>query len=225
MHRFFLFEKINNYFILDKRVLQHLKLIKSKNDKFICVYQEKFYLTKFVFPNKAEIIEELNLNHEFKKQPMLAIAILKTKAFEFILQKAVELGVAKIIPFYSKNVEQKLGNDIDKKVQRWQEMVLHAAQQSFRNIIPKVEKPIKFHEVLNIEKNFKFIAHEKENEENSQLLFDSDSLFLIGPEGGFTEDEIAKAKAKNFKVISLGKRILRSETAAMFCLARLKENS
>lgn len=76
-----------------------------------------------------------------------------------------------------------------------------------------------------MKKNFKFIAHEKENEENSQLLFDSDSLFLIGPEGGFTEDEIAKAKAKNFKVISLGKRILRSETAAMFCLARLKENS
>lgn len=87
MHRFFVFEKINNYFILDKRVLQHLKVIKSRNDKFICVYQEKFYLTKFVFPNKAEIIEELNLNHEFKKQPMLAIAILKTKAFVNLFYK------------------------------------------------------------------------------------------------------------------------------------------
>lgn len=224
MHRFFVFQKIDNYFILDERVLQHLKVIKSRNNKFICVFEKKFYITKFVFPNKAEIIEELDENHEFKNKTILAVAILKTKAFEWVLQKAVELGVHQIIPFYSEHVEQKLGNNIDKKVERWQEIVLHAAQQSFRNIIPEIGKPVDFEQVLNIEKSFKFVAHEKENEENSKLLFDSDSIFLIGPEGGFSDREIQKAKEKNFEIISLGKRILRAETAAVFCLSRVKED-
>lgn len=109
MFRFFVSEKQENFFILDDLNLNHIKVVRIKNENFICVYKGEFYLTKLVQnSNKAEIIEKLELNNEPKNKVILALAILKTKSFEFAIQKAVEIGVSEIWPFFSKNVSQKL---------------------------------------------------------------------------------------------------------------------
>ncbi|WP_434336713.1 16S rRNA (uracil(1498)-N(3))-methyltransferase [Mesomycoplasma conjunctivae] len=226
MFRFFVNKKEDNYFILDKKIVKHISVVRQENKNFICVFQKEFYLTKFEFPNRALILKKLDYNHENTENIVLAIAVLKTKAFEFAIQKATELGVNTIIPFYSQNVEQKLGNDIDKKLVRWQEIITHAAQQSFRNIIPVIEKPIKIKTLIENYQHMsnKFIAHEKENNNlmiNS--LFENNTIFLVGPEGGFTEDEVGIAENFGFQAISLGKRILRAETAAIFLLSRIKQ--
>ena len=84
-----------------------------------------------------------------------------------------------------------------------------------------VNQPMKFEDVIKIEAKTKIIAHEKYNEEKISSLND-DILILVGPEGGFDEPEIKLAQNNNFKTVSLGRRILRSETSSIFLLSIIK---
>lgn len=79
---------------------------------------------------------------------------------------------------------------------------------------------MEFNDVINIKVTNKYIAHEKEDS-SPEVSFPQDSLFLVGPEGGFTDEEVMSASSQGFNVISLGKRILRAETASMFILSRI----
>ncbi|MDW2924787.1 16S rRNA (uracil(1498)-N(3))-methyltransferase [Mesomycoplasma ovipneumoniae] len=223
MFRFFVNEKQENFFILDDLNLNHIKVVRIKNENFICVYKGEFYLTKLVQnSNKAEIIKKLELNNEPKNKVILALAILKTKSFEFAIQKAVEIGVSEIWPFFSKNVSQKLEGDLRKKLKRWEQICLHSAQQSFRNLIPKINLPVNYSDILKNSSNFsqKLIAFEGQKNQTKIDQSESDTIIIIGPEGGFDESEIELAQKFDFKVVSLGKRILRSETAAIFLLSK-----
>jgi len=83
--------------------------------------------------------------------------------------------------------------------------------------------PVKFENILDLNIPNKYIAHEKETPTDVMDTFSDDVLFLVGPEGGFTDMEVTKATEKNFKSISLGKRILRAETASIFLLSRVKQ--
>lgn len=223
MFRFFVNEKQENFFILDDLTLNHIKTVRIKNENFICVYQGQFYLVKLVKnSNKAEIIVKIDGSNEPKNQIVLAIAVIKTKAFEFAIQKAVEIGVNEIWPFYSKNVSQKLNGDLTKKLKRWEQICLHSAQQSFRNLVPKINLPMNYRDVLQKSENFpvKLIAFENEKSNTNFPETDQKTIIMIGPEGGFEETEIELAKKSNFQSVSLGKRILRSETAAIFLLSK-----
>lgn len=117
MFRFFVEQKEDNYFILTNEILNHIKVARVQNKNFICIYEQVFYLCKLE-GKKALIIEKIDANHEFKNQVILAMSVINTKRFELTIQKAAELGVSLFIPMLSQNVEQKLGNDIDKKLQR-----------------------------------------------------------------------------------------------------------
>ncbi|UWD34143.1 16S rRNA (uracil(1498)-N(3))-methyltransferase [Mesomycoplasma molare] len=223
MMRFFAIKKEGNIFTFSKETLLHLKVARIKNEKIICLFEEKFYICHFK-DNVAIIESELKENHEYENPVIIASAIINTKRFEWLIQKATELGATDLYPIYTENVEQKLGNDIQKKVERWNEIAKNSTLQSFRNKIMKVHNPVKFKEILNLKVKNKFIAHEKEKATNYQYFFPQDSIFLIGPEGGFSNNEIKEAKEHNFEPISLGKRILRAETAPLLILSRIKEN-
>ena len=197
-----------------------MKVARVWNKKFICVYDEKFYICKLNATNNAEIIEELNENHEFGGEVTIAISFIEPKRFEWLIQKATELGACKIIPIISENISKKVPKDMDKKLVRWNEIALNASEQSFRNKQLIVGPLMKFDDVLKIHCENKFIAHEK-SDSDEMTTYPTQSLFLVGPEGGFSEEEIIKARSHDFQVISLGKRILRAETAPLKILSRI----
>lgn len=224
MYRFFVEVKNDDKFVLSKETLEHIKTIRlKKNEKFYCVYREQYYLCHL--ENKEAIIEEkLNINNEYENDVVLFASIINIKKFEWLIQKATELGVKVLYPLITKNTNIKYIQQFENKLNRFQTIVLNASQQSFRNSLMKIEKPIKFEQAIKINVKNKYIAHEitKKNVIYNDL-FEQNVAFFIGPEGGFTEEEIEQARKENIKLVYLGKRILRAETAALFLLSRIKQ--
>ena len=156
--------------------------------------------------------------------------IPKSDKLEMIIQKAVELGVSEIIPVKTKRVVVKIDEKkVDTKVNRWNAIAESAAKQSKRSIIPKVYEPMSIDNVLEIVKDFgvKLIPYENaDGIDKTRKILDSmdktkDIAVFIGPEGGFEEAEVERIKNSGFEVITLGKRILRTETAGLALLSNI----
>ncbi len=225
MYRFFVQNKISNSFELSKDTLNHIKAIRlEKNEKFYCIYNEEIYICHLE-NNQAIIEEKTNINNEYEGDVVLFASIIKIKRFEWLIQKATELGVKKIYPIISDNVNKKYVEQFKNKIIRFKEISKNSSEQSFRNLLVQINEPITFDEAINFNIKNKYMAHEKSNSNNKNdlnFLFETDVAFYVGPEGGFTEQEIEKAIQKNVKIISLGKKILRAETASIFLLSRIK---
>ncbi|MGY5139632.1 16S rRNA (uracil(1498)-N(3))-methyltransferase [Mycoplasmopsis gallinarum] len=225
MHRFFVNKLIDNsYFELENEQLKHIKVARLEKDHFLCNYRSIFYEC-YLENNRAYIVQKLNINHEYQNEVILAAPIIKIKRFEWILQKATELGVTKIIPLISHYTDKKLVKyELRTKWNRFEEIIKNAAEQSFRNIIPELLEP---QELFDL-----FKQHQKYNQylayENTQDLTKSqlktNSIIYIGPEGGFSKDEVTEAQKFQVKIINLGKTILRAETACLAALANIDEN-
>lgn len=224
MYRFFVNKKELNYFILDKPILNHLKSIRLKvNENFICIYEGKFYICELE-NQKAKIIEILNENHEYEYRLVLFAPIIKIKNFEWLIQKATELGVQEFYPLICENTNKKYLEIVKNKLMRFQEIAKNAAEQSFRNQIMKIFDPINFIDAIQIKIENKFLAHEKINSiQNKASNFDGNIAFFVGPEGGFSNNEVEIAQKNNTQIVSLGKRILRSETAVIWLVSNIKQ--
>lgn len=150
-------------------------------------------------------------------------ALPKGDKFEFIVQKAVELGVTKIVPVLSKYCVVKMKEqDFEKKRIRYQKIALEAAKQSGRGTIPQVERLCSFQQaVISCEKQLSVLYYEHGGEKTNQLITsDSKQVNLfIGSEGGFSEEEIAFAVQHGIKIGTLGKLILRCETAPITAIS------
>lgn len=171
---------------------------------------------------ECEIIEKSYNVSELELKVTLFPALLRNPTrFEFIVEKATELGVYEIIPIITENVVARR-----KRQERWQSIALSAMKQSQRCYLPKVSEPVGFIEAIEraASNEAKIIAHEK-GETDYKSLADFGSVssvsVFVGPEGGFTEEEIEAAAHHGFKVLKLGERKLRSETAALVILGRL----
>ena len=154
----------------------------------------------------------------------------KSDKMELIIQKAVELGVYEVIPVSTRRCVVKLDNKkAAKKVERRQSIALSGAKQSGRSIIPKVKEVMTFKEALNYANSLdvKLIPYElaegmKGTKEIINAIEPGMSIgIFIGPEGGFDEEEVEKANEEGVKTITLGKRILRTETAGLTTLSIL----
>ena len=152
----------------------------------------------------------------------------KADKMELIIQKAVELGVYEIVPVETKRAVVKLdAKKAKQKTERWQAIAEAAAKQSKRRIVPQVSEPITFGQALKQAESMevKLIPYElaegmeRTKEVISHLPEGADIAVFIGPEGGFEEAEIAKAKENGVEPITLGKRILRTETAGFTVMA------
>lgn len=148
----------------------------------------------------------------------------KADKMEFIIQKAVELGVHAVVPVATKRCVVKLDDKKAKsKIQRWQGISEAAAKQSKRAIIPEVKDVMTFGEALQFVKDFevRVIPYElaenmsKTKEIMGNIKPGQNVAVFIGPEGGFEESEISKAMEQGVEPITLGKRILRTETAGL----------
>ncbi len=154
----------------------------------------------------------------------------KGDKMELIIQKAVELGAKRIVPVAMKRCVVKLEpKKADAKIKRWNMIAESAAKQSKRSIIPEVDRVYSFKEACEYAKNLDkvLLPYEcaegmKKTKDVIEGLTKGQSIgIFIGPEGGFDLDEIEYAKQAGFDIISLGKRILRTETAGMMCISVL----
>ena len=161
----------------------------------------------------------------------------KSDKMELIIQKAVELGVYEIIPMAPARAVVKLDQKkAAAKVKRWQAISESAAKQSKRLLIPEVKEPVKFSEALKLASDLdvRLIPYElAEGMDGTRRIIQSvkpgqSVAVFIGPEGGFEEAEVELAKEAGFQAITLGRRILRTETAGMTVLSilmyQLEEN-
>ena len=153
----------------------------------------------------------------------------KSDKLEFIIEKATELGACKIVPVEMRFSIAKIKNE-DKKIVRWNKIAESAAKQSKRNIIPSIEQTIKVNEMINQFKQYDLILVAYENEskqtlkdvlKNSQKEKIKNVALVIGPEGGVDSKEIELLVQNGAKCVSLGKRILRTETAPLTLLSML----
>ena len=155
----------------------------------------------------------------------------KKDKLELIIQKAVELGACEIVPVMTKRTVVKLSEEkkINKRLERWQSIAYAAAKQCDRGIIPMVHKPVSYEEALAMadQLDYNVIPYELQTGmEEARKIVDQAckqrSLgIFIGPEGGFEPEEVERAMTRNIHPMTLGKRILRTETAGMALLSIL----
>lgn len=178
----------------------------------------------------AVIDKRDELGTEFANQVYLFQGLPKSDKLELIIQKAVELGVYEIVPVAMKNCVVKLDEKkIDSKVKRWQAIAESAAKQSKRTIIPKVSRPVSFQEALAQAQTLDVVLVPYENERGLAATREAIRAIpkgasigvVIGPEGGFASEEIQAVDAEHMHRISLGRRILRTETAGLAALSML----
>ena len=178
----------------------------------------------------AEIIAENYLDTKLPIEIYLFQGLPKSDKMELIIQKAVELGVSKIIPVEMKRCVVKLdGKNKISKVSRWQLIAESAAKQSKRNEIPRVLDVLTYNQALEMAKELDLFIVPYENKNGMQSTISALKEIkkgykvgvLIGPEGGFEDSEAKLSESFGGKLISLGKRILRAETASITALSML----
>ncbi len=236
MYNFFCDNLVDGCFLLSANDCNHVtNVLRMKvGDNILVSYQNISNLCEIIELSpksvRAKIIEENFQDTSLCIDLVLMQGLPKSDKMELIIQKAVELGVNEIIPVEtSRSIVKLLGNKKDSKIARWQSIAESGAKQSKRTVIPTVSPVISFSEALKVAKNFDLFILPYESKNGMQ---DTKSALqeikpgmkigvFIGPEGGFSQEEVEKAQGVGAKIISLGKRILRTETAAITSLSML----
>ncbi len=228
MQRYFVSNKINNKLILENNDIHHIKNVMrmSINDKIEVVYRQKVYICNIDKLDKnnidISIINELNENNELNVDITIAFALSKEEKIDYILQKCTELGIKEFIPLELSRCNIKINSDKkSKKIERWQLICKEAAEQSKRNTIPKVNNIGNIDNILNLNYDLKIVCSVKQSVINIKEVLQNNPncdriIFVIGPEGGITDKEENILINNGFIATSLGKRILRMETAPVF---------
>jgi 16S rRNA (uracil1498-N3)-methyltransferase len=185
----------------------------------------------------AKVLKAYNPMTEPLVKTILFQGIPKSDKMDWIIQKTVELGVWKIQPMITQfSIPQLKGKSVQARLQRWNRIAREACKQSGRVLVPEVKEPIMFLNALNLwadmtrtgsDDNFlPVLCYEGEGKKCLKDLFKCYNIdcvntigVFIGPEGGFSSNEIDLAKSFGFVPVSLGKRILRTETAAIAVLS------
>jgi 16S rRNA (uracil1498-N3)-methyltransferase len=176
-----------------------------------------------------ELGAALPASHDSDIQINLLLAVFKFDRMEWVIEKAVELGVAQITPLLARRTEKHLARAAGKRVERWSRIAREASQQSRRNSLPAVNAPIGLKAAIQQPADARVVLAESGLDEGGDRptvreLLDSLGNFstlnlAIGPEGGWTPDELELLVEAGWQTASLGKNILRVETAAIAALA------
>ena len=208
-----------------------LRMKENDNIKICNLDNAQNYLCKIEEINKeyikTKIIDKIQSNAEDTVYINIFQGIPKSDKMELIIQKSTEIGVKEITPVQLERCVSKIDKKSEsKKIDRWQKIAEMAAKQSGRDIIPKVNNVIDLKNICNVISNYDIVLLAYENEENNSLKNEIDNLkkninksikvgIIIGPEGGLEEKEVETLKQYGAKSITLGTRILRTETVAL----------
>lgn len=196
------------------RVDDYITVFDGRGQDYSCVVKEiKKDKTILELLDTAENIGETKLT------VTLYLSVIKQDRFELAVQKATELGVTKVVPVYSTYTQRNVSLNYD----RLNKIAISACEQCGRSKIPVIEQALDFDELLNRAKNtYLIFPWEREMHDSMQSAIDkskSDVSVFIGPEGGITEVEKQQLVSVGAKSVTLGKRILRAETAAIAALS------
>ena len=230
MQRYFVNEIKDKLFKLSERDSYHLaKVMRAKiDDETEIVCDNKLFLGKILNIGNlvdGEIIQELDSSF-VSSNITIAQALVNESKFSLILQKGTELNANSFIPLITERSVIKVNKDFDKKIVRWQNIVNDASSQSKRLNSPLVYNVMKISDLIDLDYDYKFLCsvNEKDNSLKKELqninVYDR-ILFVIGPEGGFTDKEENLLINNGFKRITLGSNVLRTETASIALLSML----
>lgn len=155
----------------------------------------------------------------------LGIGLSRGDRFDWVLQKATELGVTEIVPLHTERTEVKLkGDREDKKLRHWEQVIVSACEQSGRTRVPQLHSPQLLDEWLSVSADIKLLLHHRSDTTLSSLRQrqPASAALLIGPEGGLSEQEIVRGTTAGFQSLTLGPRVFRTETAPVVALGLLQ---
>ncbi len=211
---------------LPEKLRNHLvNVLRLKNNSSIRLFgpDGREFISKLIVDKKGAYalpVQEISKSVENHLKIILCQALPKLNKMDFIVQKSTEVGINKIIPFFSSRTIFK-GTNLESKLQRWQRIARESARQCERNDLPVIESPKKFEEIIN--NNYggmlKLVLTPDSAANLKEILksrFNPDGIvILIGPEGGFEPQEIELAKNSGFIPVKLWENILRTETAGI----------
>ena len=232
-NRFYHSENLELKLVVELGAQTHIhatKVLRLKvGDQFALFNGDSFdYVVKVIEISKhktsVEIIDKYEVNHESSLKITLAQGIAAGDKMDWIIQKTVELGIESIQPLFTERSIVKLDRErADKKLEHWRTVAISACEQTGRAIIPEILSPLPLSQWLSAQQkknNLKLILTPSKAQNINQLDKPSSSIdFMVGPEGGFSDKEMALALNSAFIPINFGQRILRTETASIVALS------
>jgi len=182
---------------------------------------------------KVDVFEQVEPAHpESRLDLTLCVALLKGEKFDLVVQKATELGATRFIPVLTDRADVRIrsSDDAKRKLMRWQRIALEATKQCGRARLMKIDAPVAFAELIDRAEQgdeLRLIFAEREGSLFSEVLKDFElmpakAIASIGPEGGWTDGEIDEANENGWRIVTLGGRTLRAETAAIVAATLLQ---
>ena len=229
MQRYFA-DITNNRVLLSKEDEHHITHVMRMRvgEQFEVVSSSRLYVCEIVnlSPLEVKIVEEKEEDVELSIPVTLFFALAKGDKIDLVIQKATELGIHRIVLFKSRrcivNFEEK---DIAKKLARYQKIAKEASEQCHRLIVPEILGVVDLKGIKPYLQDINYLAYEKEAGSTTESFTGLETAksvsVMIGSEGGFDEDEVDYLVKEGFSLVSLGKRILRCETAAIYALSVL----
>ena len=229
MQRYFASSRSGDLFFLRDGDLHHISnVMRMKSGDFIeVVFDNVLYKCKVMFDSSVSIVYDSIIDSGWSEMfdVTLIVPVLKEQKMDFILQKATELGVSRIIPIVTERTIVKINDKESKKIERWGKIVKEASEQCKRYTIPIIDNVRKINDlcfddgvklVCSTQKNLKSIKKMLHNVQDCAKMY-----IVVGPEGGLSTSEELKLNDLGFVSISLGNRIMRVETVPIFLLSIL----
>lgn len=222
----------------DSEHISRVLRLRVKDRIIVCDGEENEYICELQSVDKKSVLCSIIERYRSAAEPPLKVCLFqgipKSAKMDMIVQKCTEIGIDEIVPVDTERVVIKLGEDGDLrgKLARWQKIAVEAAKQCGRGRIPSIRTPISFKDAMSMINMYELciIPYEKEGARGlKQVLKGKDTIksaaIIIGPEGGFSEEEVNEAVKCGAVSVTLGPRILRTETAGFVCLTMLMYES
>jgi 16S rRNA (uracil1498-N3)-methyltransferase len=194
----------------------HLVVARAETGETIEIFDGKGNVWTAVIESsgKRETLARVKESRKAVQDPrevILALAMIRIAAFELAIEKVVEIGITRVVPFTANRSNLAPGHRHD----RWSRIVVEAAKQSKHYYVPALDEPMTFEQVLGIPAVSRIVFAESGGGPLKPALRGSPALYLIGPEGGWTDQELSATDSAGFHRVSLGTAILKAETAAI----------
>ncbi len=239
MQRYFVNRQENHSFILSVEDSYHILVVMRMKigDKIEIVSKERLYLCEIdkIITNKsqdlveAKIIHEIASNTSLPVKVILAQSIVQENKMDYILQKATELGVKAIQPFVANRSMINIKGKENKRILRWQKIVKEASEQSKGLLIPEVKDIMNIDDLCKVDCEVKLFCSVNETSTTlkkvlANITNDVTMICVVGPEGGFTVEEENKLLNSGYCRVSLGNRVLRTETVGLYIMSVINYN-
>jgi 16S rRNA (uracil1498-N3)-methyltransferase len=218
----------------ETRHLRDVLRLRAGNEAFVFNGEGQEYRCRIARVDKRsaslEVLEETAPSSpESPLHLTLAVALLKGEKFDLVIQKATELGVARLIPIITSRADVKIksADDAGRKLNRWERIALEATKQCGRARLMRIEMPGALSDLIAATSGgIRLMFAERDGEALAESSHDSvdrtEATAVVGPEGGWTDDDINQARLAGFEIVTLGGRVMRAETAAIVVAALLQ---